>query len=166
MRLHYCRCGKRSLEDEFDFSGVAGQQLPGTAEGNAEVEIVLARDFAKLGGMIEVTHPQLQGTFQVKIPANVAEGVRLRLASAGPNGCDLLLKVIFYPPSTGFFVTEKLCLVCGAEQSKAQAKPGPETSANSSELDNFSTNSTASIRPEAQASVCHSARSLFSRLRR
>lgn len=166
MRLHYCRCGKLSLHDEFDLRGIAGQQLPRTAEGNAELEIVLASEFATSGGTIEVTHPQLKETYQVRIPASAAEGTRLRLASAGPNGCDLFLKVVFYPSSSGIFVNEETCRACRSEQFTAQAHPAPETSKAAGANDNFSANSSAAAQSEIDKSVGRSGKLLFSRVRR
>lgn len=78
----------------FDASEVFGQQRKrGRARRPAEVEAEVAIPFqvAALGGPFSIGVDGRK--IEVKIPAGVEDGKKLRLAGQGPGGADLLLKL-------------------------------------------------------------------------
>jgi curved DNA-binding protein len=71
---------------------------PPTQDSEAEVDITLAEAYQGVSRVFELTQPDgSTRRLEVKIPAGVDEGTRIRIAGQGESGSDLYLRVHMVP---------------------------------------------------------------------
>jgi curved DNA-binding protein len=109
----------------FDPGEILGRRGKGrgrrqTAPAEAEAEVSIPFTVAALGGPVQLSVDGKQ--IEVKIPAGVEDGKKLRLGGQGPQGADLLLKLKIEPHP--YFRREESNVVVTVPLSVAEAVLG------------------------------------------